>query len=279
METLVGPDDVASHRDDPGWVVLDCRHDLTDPSAGRKAYALGHIPGAAFLSIDEELCGPRNGRNGRHPLPDIEAVAAVFGALGIGDTTQVVAYDAQGGAFAARAWWTLRWLGHRQVAVLDGGWQRWLAEIGTTTTAIPRRAAVRFTPRAQPVNVDIVAIEANLAQRSHLLVDARAADRFRGENEKLDPVGGHVPGAVNRPYADNLAGGRFKRAGALAEEWRSIFAAAGGAGPAAAIHMCGSGVSACHNLLALEVAGLTGGKLYPGSWSEWCADSRRPVAT
>jgi len=276
MNTLIDPRDLAVRLTDPAWVVLDCRHDLSDPAAGRAAYARGHIPGARFAGVDAELCGLRTGRNGRHPLPEAAAAAAALGALGVSASSRVVAYDAQGGMFAARLWWMLRWLGHDAVAVLDGGWQRWLAEIRLTATDVPTLAAATFTPRPRPVNVDAAAVAAHVRHPGQVLVDARAPDRFRGENEKLDPVGGHVPGAVNRYFMDNLADGRFKPAATLEAEWRAVL---GSAAPASVVHMCGSGVSACHNLLALEVAGLGGGRLYPGSWSEWCADPARPVAT
>lgn len=265
-------------------VVFDCTFDLADPAAGRAAYQLGHLPGAYYLHLDNELSGPKTGVNGRHPLPDAELFAARLRALGVNDGSLVVAYDAQGGMFAARLWWLMRWIGHGAVRVLDGGKNAWVAaglplERGATpepdTDSDTGGDLSRKASLVPMVNAE--ALLANIADPSLLVVDARAADRFRGENETLDPVGGHIPGAVNRFFKDNLApDGHFKPAQALREEFGTVFA---GKAPAQTVMQCGSGVTACHNLLAMEVAGLTGAALYPGSWSEWCADPKRPVAT
>ncbi|RZT41473.1 sulfurtransferase [Cupriavidus agavae] len=261
-------------------VIVDCSFDLANPAAGREIYQQSHLPGAFYLHLDNELSGPKTGANGRHPLPDPELLVARLRALGVDDETLVVAYDAHGAMFAARLWWLLRWVGHGAVAVLDGGKAAWLAAglpLDQGTTPDPE-AGGNLTRRASLVRtVDAGALLANLDQPAVLVVDARAPDRFRGENETLDPVGGHIPGAVNRFFKDNLAeDGRFKPAGQLRAEFGNVFA---GQPAAQTVMQCGSGVTACHNLLAMEVAGLGDAALYPGSWSEWCADPRRPVAT
>jgi thiosulfate/3-mercaptopyruvate sulfurtransferase len=275
--TLIDTATLTAHLDDPRWVIVDCRHDLANPAAGRAQYAKSHIPGARFLSIDEDLSGPKTGRDGRHPLPAPEAFAATLGRAGIDNTVQVVAYDANQGVFASRLWWMLRWVGHDAVAVLDGGFAQWLKDDGAENAATPPAAPRTFVPRPRAMTADASLLLARLRDPSMRVVDARAADRYRGENETLDPVAGHIPGAVNRCYRDNLApSGRMKSADELTREWREVL---GALAPDAVVHSCGSGVSACHNILALEVAGLPGSRLYPGSWSEWCADPARPVAT
>lgn len=275
--TLVSPADLAAHLNDARWVVCDCRHDLVDIEAGRRAYLASHIPGARLLRLDEDLSGARNGRNGRHPLPDPQALAARLEACGIGNETQVIGYDASGGTYAARLWWVLRWLGHDAVAVLDGGWGAWTAAGFPVTAELPTPQPARFSARHQParaLNVEQVAADAR--NRAWLLLDARSPDRFRGENETLDPVAGHIPGAINRFFKENLdADGSFKPAAALKQEFADLL---GNTGPEHVAHYCGSGVSACHNLLAMEIAGLRDSKLYPGSWSEWCSNRARPVA-
>lgn len=259
-------------------VLIDCRHQLPDPAYGRRVYAEGHLPGAHFLHLDDDLSGPRTGSNGRHPLPDVGALALTLGELGIAPDTQVVAYDDAGGMFAARAWWLLRWLGHEAVAVLDGGVQAWQAAGGALDAITPVRGNGGFLLRPTleaTLNAD--QLLALLGAPTLRLIDARAANRFAGQDETLDPVGGHIPGARNRFFQLNLdADGRFKPAAALRAEW---LACLDGQPAGAAIHQCGSGVTACHNLLALAHAGLGGGRLYPGSWSEWCANPARPVAT
>jgi len=278
--TLIDAATVARHVDDPGWVILDCRHDLLAPALGRAGFAAGHLPGAQFASIDDDLSGPKQPAGGtftgRHPLPERAALIAALRRFGIDDGTQVVAYDAHGGMYAARLWWLLRWIGHDAVAVLDGGMAAWEAAGQPLTTDTAPRAAGTITerpPLTRTVTVDDIV--ANLATQAFTVVDARAGDRFRGENETIDPVGGHIPGAQNRFFKDNLgADGRFKSAAQLKGEFAPLFAA-----PENAVMQCGSGVTACHNLLALEVAGLPGAALYPGSWSEWCAVPERPVAT
>jgi thiosulfate/3-mercaptopyruvate sulfurtransferase len=275
--TLIPSADLAAHLDDAGWIICDCRHDLADTEAGRRAYTESHVPGARFVHLDADLSAPMTGRNGRHPLPDPERFARRAGELGIGNGTQVVAYDASGGYYAARLWWMLRWLGHDAAAVLDGGWDAWVkAGLPVTSEAPPARFA-RFSPRIRDdVSISAGQIAARLGQRPPLLVDARSPDRYRGGNEALDPVAGHIPGAVNRFFKLNLeADGRFKRSAVLRREFSS---ALGDIPPSQVVHYCGSGVTACHNLLAMEIAGLAGSRLYPGSWSEWVSDRSRPVA-
>ena len=274
--TLVTTAELASHLGNAHWVVFDCRHDLANPEAGAQAYAQSHIPGARCMHLDRDLSAAPDGRNGRHPLPEAAAFAAKLSAAGVDGSSQVIAYDASGGMFASRLWWMLRWLGHERVAVLDGGWTEWLADKQAVTAELPEVRAASFIAKPQNLAVHTAQVLANIDRHERLLVDARSADRFRGENETMDTVGGHIPGAVNRSFRDNLdASSRFKPATALKEEFRQVI---GATAPAAVIHQCGSGVSACHNLLAMEVAGLSGSLLYPGSWSEWCADPSRPVA-
>ncbi|MYN15293.1 sulfurtransferase [Rugamonas sp. FT107W] len=278
--TLISASDLSQHLTDDNWVILDCRHDLMNPNAGRDGFAIGHIQNAQFAHLDTDLAGPKVGADGkfrgRHPLPERATLIETLRGWGVNDDTQVVAYDAHGGMFAARLWWLLRWVGHPAVAVLDGGLAAWQAQGLPMVTPVGARA--RGTISEQPSLVPTVSVDdvvANLATQARTVVDARAADRYRGENETIDPVGGHIPGAKNRFFKDNLnADGRFKDAAQLREEWAPLFASA-----PQAIMQCGSGATACHNLLALEVAGLPGAALYPGSWSEWCADPARPVAT
>jgi thiosulfate/3-mercaptopyruvate sulfurtransferase len=274
--TLISAADLAQQRQ-ANWVVLDCRHDLTNPQAGRTAYDAGHIPGALFAALDDDLADHARAADGsfrgRHPLPTIDAFIATLRRWGVNDDSQVVAYDAQGGMFAARLWWMLRWAGHEAVAVLDGGLPAWTALGLPLATDASSPAPGNLTQR--PALVRTVGAGEILVQPQLKVLDARAPDRFRGENETLDPVGGHIPGAANRFFKDNLLpDGRFKPAGQLRSELSALVA-----DPASAVMQCGSGVTACHNLLALEVAGLPGAALYPGSWSEWCSDPSRPVAT
>lgn len=278
--TLISATELAQHVFEPNWIVLDCRHDLVNPDAGRKAYGEGHIPHAQLANLDTDLSDKRPGPNGeflgRHPLPTPEAFIETLRAWGVNPDSQVVAYDAQGGMFAARLWWMLRWVGHAAVAVLDGGLPAWSAQGMTLSTepASKARGAIQAAPAIGPT-VSAADVLSNLNTQARIVIDARAPDRFRGENETIDPVGGRIPGAKNRFFKDNLgADGRFKPAEQLRAEFGALIAA-----PEAAIMQCGSGATACHNLLALEVAGLSGAALYPGSWSEWCADPSRPIAT
>ena len=270
---LVGKPDVA---------VIDCRFDLINPEGGRRAYLKGHIPGARYADLNRDLSAPVSAHSGRHPLPLPKDFAATLDRLGIGRATQVIAYDDAGGSFAARAWWLLRWLGHGSVAVLDGGIKAWSAAGGVLESGeekpLPRETpGGRISPRADSAAViETDDIAAFLTDPKHLLVDARAAERFAGSVEPIDAVAGHIAGAVNHPFSANLAAdGRFLPAAELKRLWHARLAGREVAHVAA---MCGSGVTACHNLLSLEVAGLRGAKLYAGSWSEWIRDPTRPVA-
>jgi len=274
--TLVDSEQLEAHLADPDWMVFDCRHDLARPDWGEQEYRRAHIPGARFLHLDGDLSGPVNGRNGRHPLPDPGVLAAKLGKAGVGADKQVLAYDSQGGMCASRLWWLLRWLGHDAVAVLEGGWSGWIAESRPQSAAIPGPANSIFKAAPRKASVDAEFVLSHLQSPGMLLLDARSPDRFRGENETLDPVGGRIPGAVNRCWRDNLdSDGRFKTAQVLRGEFGSVI---GKVAPPDIVHLCGSGVSACHNLLAMEIAQMKGSRLYAGSWSEWCADPSRPIA-
>jgi thiosulfate/3-mercaptopyruvate sulfurtransferase len=278
--TLISAAELAAHLPRPDWIILDCRHDLADPGAGRAGYLAGHIPGAQFAHLDTDLSDQRPAPNGefrgRHPLPARAAFIETLRRWGINQDMQVVAYDAHGGMFAARLWWMLRWVGHEAVAVLDGGLPAWTAHGMALSTGPVSK--LRGTVNAKPSPLSIVDADhilQNLSRPAHIVLDARSPDRFRGENETLDPAGGHIPGAKNRFFKDNLlADGRFKPADRLRAEFTALIAT-----PETTIAQCGSGVTACHNLLAMEIAGLPGAALYPGSWSEWCADPARPMAT
>ena len=277
FSTLVSGALLADHLSDPGWRVFDCRHQLNDPEAGARAYAAGHLPGASFLHLDRDLSGPMNGSNGRHPLPDPLLLAARLGAAGVSPETQVVAYDDSGGMIAGRLWWLLRWLGHEHVAVLDGGIDRWSAEGRPLTTELPEVVATTFAGAPREGVASTQEVLADVQHGQFCLIDARSPDRFRGENETLDPVGGHIPGARNRFFRDNLdSDGCFRPAAELRREFLALLA---GIEPQKAVMSCGSGVTACHNLLAMEIAGLSGARLYAGSWSEWCSDPSRPVVS
>jgi len=260
-------------------LLLDCSHDLAQPKAGRIAYATAHLPGAHFVSLDDTLSGDKTGKNGRHPLPDRAQLVQGMRMLGADDDTQIVAYSNGGGMYAARLWWLMRWLGHGAVAVLDGGIQAWQAA-GLPCTDINPSAPQKGTFSARPplvATVNYADVKANLDTKRHLVIDARGADRFRGENETLDPIGGHIPGAVNHVFNQSVDDkGLFKSPEALHATFRTLIGNLSGAD---VIMQCGSGVSACHNLLAFEVAGITGAQLYPGSWSEWCAQPNAVIAT
>ncbi|MDQ6679882.1 MAG: sulfurtransferase [Pseudomonadota bacterium] len=260
---------------DPALLV-DVSFDLADVEAGRRAWQGGHLPGSVYLHLDDDLSAPKTGANGRHPLPDRPAFAALLGRIGVTPQSAVVALDAQGGVYAARLWWMLRWIGHADAAVLDGGVAAWQRAGGPLVTDQPSRPSVAPYPERTPLTAQLDATELARRLGRLRLLDARAPERFRGEVEPLDAVAGHIPGATNRFHRLNLdADGRFKPASQLRAEFEALL----GADSAAALaHQCGSGVTACHNLLAMEHAGLAGSALYPGSWSEWSADSSRPVA-
>jgi thiosulfate/3-mercaptopyruvate sulfurtransferase len=273
--TLISAEQLRTLADGPRPpVLLDCGFDLSDPGSGERAYAAGHLPGALHVHLDRDLSGTKTGRNGRHPLPAREALAATAGRWGIAPDRQVVCYDNQGSPYAARAWWLLRWLGHDAVAVLDGGLAAWQRAGGALVTDVPAPAPQPPYPAraAAMPTLDADALQARLG--SVRLFDARSAERFRGDTEPLDPVAGHIPGATLRFFKDNLTSdGRFKPAAQLRAEFDAL-----GGGDAPVVHQCGSGVTACHNLLAMLHAGYDAPTLYPGSWSEWCSDPARPVA-
>jgi thiosulfate/3-mercaptopyruvate sulfurtransferase len=274
FSTLVSTGVLASHIDDP--VIVDCRAKLDDERWGEREYAASHIPGAVYAGLNRDLSGPKTGSNGRHPLPDPDALAQTFGRLGITNGVQVVAYDQDNGTWASRLWWLLRWMGHDAVAVLDGGFAKWTAEGRPTRGGEERRGPRDFTgtPRA-PMAVDVNVVASRIGSREWRLLDARAPERYRGESEPIDRTPGHIPGAANHFFGGNLSADKTFR---TPEDLRAQFTAAlGGTPPDRVICYCGSGVTACHNLLALEHAGLTGAKLYVGSWSEWSADPARPV--
>ena len=277
FRTLVEAEQLAAHLDDPDWVTVDCRFDLHEPDSGGYAYEARHIPGARYAHLENDLSGRKRSTTGRHPLPDPGALAETLGRWGIGNTTQVVVYDDVKGAIAARLWRLLHWLGHEPVAVLNGGLTAWLRAGLPMTDELPRVRPARFEPRPDDARwVDTRFIEERLDADAYRLIDARSAVRFRGEQEPFDPVAGHIPGAINRPLDRNFGpDDKFLPTAQLRAEFQEL---ARGKDAADIIHMCGSGVTACHNLLAMEAAGLGGSRLYAGSWSEWITQSKRPVA-
>lgn len=273
--TTISVAELQQHLFDASWCVIDCRHDLTDFAAGYNAYRAGHIPGATFAHIEEDLAGEITPMTGRHPLPSREHLAQIFREWGINSSSQIVAYDAQGGSFAGRLWWLARWLGHENVAVLDGSWQAWLDATQWSSIEEPERPDGDFVAGSplEPV-IDAAHVLATRSDPATVLIDARAAERYEGRVEPLDPVAGHIPGALNRPWQSNLRDGRFKPAAELRAEFEALLA---GQAPQQVIHQCGSGVTAAHNMLAMMIAGLPGSALYAGSWSEWIRDPARPV--
>ena len=271
--TLVSTQQLAGH---PEWRVFDCRHDLAKPELGEAQYRQAHIPGALFAHLERDLSAPKSGKNGRHPLPDPGAFIAWLGQQGLEPSDQVVCYDAGNGAMAARLWWMLRWVGHKAVAVLDGGLAQWLAETRPVTAEAPRYAHCSYPVNARRVAAAVDLGEVERHRERMFLLDARAPARFSGEQEPIDPVAGHIPGAHNRFNNENLTSrGIFQDKESLRSDFLKIL---GDRNPSEVVHYCGSGVAACHNLLAMDIAGLHGGRLYAGSWSEWSADPQRPIA-
>jgi thiosulfate/3-mercaptopyruvate sulfurtransferase len=272
-KTLVSTEALAGNLEE--WRVFDCRHDLAKPEWGEQQYRQSHIPGAVFAHMERDLSGPKTGRNGRHPLPDPDAFAAWLGKQGLKPEEQVVCYDAANGVMASRLWWMLRWVGHEAVAVLDGGFAKWTREGRVVSAEVMTFPETAYTALLnEDAAVGVRTVHRRLGEL--LLVDARTPARYRGEQEPIDPVAGRIPGALNRSSGDNvLPDGVFKDRDVLKREFESALQ---GRHAGSAIHYCGSGVSACHNLLAAEHAGLSGGKLYAGSWSEWSADPSRPQA-
>ncbi len=276
--TLITPDDLHAHLDDPAWAVVDCRFSLADTERGRRAYGEAHIPGAVYAHLDDDLSGPiLPGVTGRHPLPETGAFAQTLSNWGIDAGVQVAAYDDFGGGIAARLWWMLRWMGHDAVAVLDGGFPAWQRLGLPTRPGVETRSPRRFVPQPRPARlVDVETVDARRSDPAYRLVDARAAERYRGEHEPIDPIAGHIPGAVSAPFAGNLDDdGCFLPPDTLRARFETLL---GDVPPEHAICYCGSGVTAAHNLLALVHAGLGEALLYPGSWSHWITDPTRPVA-
>jgi len=275
--TLIQVPELAALINDHKVAVLDCRHELSRPDWSDQAYAESHIPTAVQAHLDRDLSSPITASSGRHPLPDVTKFAETLGRWGIDNNLQVVAYDQGNGVYASRAWWLLRWLGHTKVAVLDGGFAAW-QEAGLPVTRDPAKSTARqFAPAvSNDAALSTAEVQQALARDSIALIDARGTDRFAGENETIDPVAGHVPGASNRPFAKNVDGrGRFLPPSELRRQWSHTL---GTRNAHDVVAMCGSGVSACHNLLALEIAGMPGARLYAGSWSEWIRDPQRPIA-
>ncbi|MFZ0546741.1 MAG: sulfurtransferase [Candidatus Promineifilaceae bacterium] len=265
FKTLISPETLKIHLGDDDWIVVDCRFSLADPPAGRRAYQTAHIPGAVYAHLDEDLSGPPLTDHGRHPLPSPQHLTDLFSRLGIDSSKQVVAYDNAGGGIAARLWWLLRYMGHENTAVLDGDWRAWRRANFPTTAGMEQNIPATFT--GQPHQEWLVLKDA--VPHAPLLVDARAPERYRGDVEPLDPVAGHIPGAVNYPYKSNLGeNGRFLAPETLRTQ---LLATLGSTDPDEAVFYCGSGVTACHDLLALVHAGLGNGRLYAGSWSDWIA--------
>jgi thiosulfate/3-mercaptopyruvate sulfurtransferase len=277
FSTLIRTSELAPRIGDERLIIVDVRHDLAHAEDfGERAYAQSHIPGAVFAHVDRDLSAPRTPHTGRHPLPTPEATAALFGRLGIDATKQVVVYDQDNGMFASRLWWMLRWLGHDAAAVLDGGFAQWTRD-GLPVSSEPATARpTAFVPTCVRPTVNAAGIAASLPRHGLLLLDARAAERYRGDIEPLDPVAGHIPGALNRPYARNVASdGTFRSARELRTEFEGMLH---GRPSDDIVHYCGSGISACHNLLAMTIAGYPLTRIYPGSWSDWVTDARRPVS-
>lgn len=277
-QTLISAAELANHLNKPDWLVFDCRFSLADSSAGARAYRQGHIPGARYADLNRHLSAPVKSYTGRHPLPNFKELVQQLGAWGVSNRSQVVVYDDVGGAFAGRLWWLLRCLGHYQVAVLDGGIKHWQKQHLPGTTELPKIIPTQFRgyPESQPW-LDATMVENGLAMRTITLIDARTPERFNGLQEPIDPVAGHVPKAINRPFQLNLdKDGLFLPAEQLKSQFQTLI---NSRPPAQVVHMCGSGVTAITNLLAMEVAGLQGSKLYAGSWSEWITNKNRAVAT
>lgn len=272
--TLISTDALSSRLSD-GWAIVDCRYDLQNESWGHDQYRVAHIPGAAYVSLGEDMSAPRTGQNGRHPLPSVEALTALFGRLGISQDTQVIAYDQDNGMYASRLWWSLRYIGHDAVAVLDGGWAKWIREGRSTSSGDEHRPSVAFTAHPRPeMRLSVDDVRARLDDPSMLLVDARAPERFEGRNETIDRAAGHIPGAANHFFKTNLADDATMLPTDRLRE--SLGRTLMGRSPSEVVMYCGSGVTACQNLLAMEHAGLPGARLYVGSWSEWSADPSRP---
>jgi thiosulfate/3-mercaptopyruvate sulfurtransferase len=275
---LVSCEQLAAYANDPTWIVFDCRHDLMNAGKGESMYREGHLPGAFFANLDTDLSGEKTGTNGRHPLPSPAMFSAFLARHGVTARSTVVAYDDVGGQFAARLWWLCRWVGLMNASLLDGGIQRWVAEARPISTAIPVTKPAFFAGRADSFMISTVdEVLSRIGRADLVLIDARAPERYRGEVEPIDPVAGHIPSALNRFYKENLkADLTFKSPDEIRKGLVDLMA---GRSATEVVHQCGSGVTACANIFAMEYAGLKGSRLYAGSWSEWVADPSRPVAT
>lgn len=276
--SLVSVKDTFEHIDDPGWRMIDCRFDLKDPSVGLQKYLAGHIPDAIYADLDKDLSSPVTFTSGRHPLPDIEAISRKLGSWGVAVDTQVVVYDDAYGSYAARLWWILRWLGHQNVAVLDGGINHWLQSDLPLTTEIPSITPTKFVAKTNhDLVMDTKAMETVIDSPELTIVDVRDPERFQGIQEPVDKIAGHIPGAINIPWKTNLdETGLFLKPSQLAMQYEAILEKPGSEN---LVFMCGSGVTACHGLLALSALGHDDAKLYAGSWSEWIQNPDHPVAS
>ncbi len=276
FQTLIDAEQLHRRLDDPEWVIVDCRFSLDNPERGRREYAAAHIPGAVYAHLDHDLSGRVvPGVTGRHPLPEIETFSQKLSGWGVGSGVQVIAYDDSGGAIAARLWWLLQYLGHEPAAVLDGGWQAWQAAGHPTQSGTHQPIGRKFRPRLRPELLVTTEMVAHKTQDPRwLIVDSRAADRFRGVREPIDPIAGRIPGAVNAPHAGTVADGHFLPEQLLRQRFQQLL---GPVPPEHVIFYCGSGVTAARNLLGMAHAGLGLGRLYAGSWSEWITDPTRPV--
>ena len=276
--TIVSTEQLARHLDDPDWIIFDCRFTLTNQEAGSQAYHTSHIPGARYAHLDIDLSGPVTEKSGRHPLPDVQQLTEKLSRWGVDSSKQVVVYDDSFGAMAVKMWWLLRWLGHENVALLDGGLPKWLKEKRPMTAQLPQILPAKFVAQLhKEIQANVAEVDNARQERCRLVIDARPEQRYTGEREPLDKVAGHIPGSVNWVFDENLDfDGTYLPAEELREAYVKLL---NGVKPELVIHSCGSGVTACHNMLAMEIAGMNGGKLYAGSWSEWIADPSRPVAT
>lgn len=276
--TLVSAELLAQHLDDPNWIIFDCRFTLTDPEAGLRAYRQSHIPGARYAHLDNDLSSPVTPGSGRHPLADPQLFADKLGQWGVDAAKQIVVYDDSFGSMAVRMWWLLRWLGHDAVALLDGGLPGWMRQKLPVDANIPQTTPTQFISHLQNnLWVDAAEVEQARQSENRLVLDARPEDRFSGEREPLDKIAGHIPGSINWTFEENIDfDGTYLPAEELHDAYLNLLH---GIAPEQTIHTCGSGVTACHNILAMEIAGLPGSKLYPGSWSEWIADPAHPIAT
>ncbi len=277
-KTIVSTEQLAQHLQDPDWLIFDCRFTLTNKDLGHQAYQTSHLPGARYAHLDDDLSSPVTEKTGRHPLPDAQRLSEKLSRWGVDANKQVVVYDDSFGAMAVKMWWLLRWLGHDKVALLDGGLPKWLKEKRPMTAELPQITTAKFVAQLhKEMQANVAEVENARQERCRLLIDARPEQRYTGEREPLDKVAGHIPGSVNWVFDENLDfDGTYLPAEELREAYLKLL---NGVKPEGVIHTCGSGVTACHNMLAMEIAGLPSGKLYPGSWSEWITDPSRPVAT